>query len=375
MLILRRKSFYNSIITYLMALPNVLREEKTDNTPAYQQLVADAILRVHSGQLAAFRAVNRELIELYWDLGKLILERQEQHGWGKSVVELLSKDLQKQFPALDGLSARNLWRMRTFYASYYDDKLILPPAVAEIGWSHNYVILEKCKDPNERFFYVHQTKNYGWTKNVLIHQIENQSYQKAILSQQNFERTLPEDMHHQAILAVKDDYAFGFLELGDRHSEYQLEQAILNHIRKFLIEMGGDFCFIGNQFVVELEEKDYKIDLLLYHRGLQTLVAIDLKIDEFEPEHTGKMSFYLSVLDSRMRKAYEKPSIGIIICKSKNHTTVEFALRDTNKPIGVATYSITKSLPQELSAFFPSAEELIKRVEAVMAAVGQKNRS
>ena len=352
---------------------NLLKEQKTDNTPEYQQLVADATSRVRSGQLAAFRAVNRELIELYWDLGKLILERQEQHGWGKSVVELLSKDLQKQFPAITGVTTGNLWRMRAFYLAYKDNP-ILAPTVRELGWSHNFIIFEKCKDPNERFFYVHQTKNYGWTKNVLIHQIENQSYQKTILNQQNFDRTLPEDMQYQAILAVKDDYAFGFLELGDKHSEYQLEQAILNHIRQFLIEMGGDFCFIGNQFIIYFDEKDYKIDLLLYHRGLQTLVAIDLKIDEFEPEHTGKMSFYLSLLDARIRKANENPSIGIIICKSKSHTTVEFALRDTNKPIGVATYSITQSLPKELSAFFPSSEELVKRVEAVMAAVEQKRK-
>ena len=261
--------------------------------------------------------------------------------------------------------------MRTFYVAY-EDNSILPPAVAEIGWTHNYLILEKCKDPNERLFYIHQTKNCGWTKNVLIHQIENQSYQKVILNQQNFEQTLPESLKNQAILAIKDEYAFGFLELGDRHSEYQLEQAVINNVRKFLIEMGGDFCFIGNQFVVELEGKDYKIDLLLYHRGLQTLVAIDLKIGEFEPEHTGKMSFYLSLLDDRIRKPYENPSIGIIICKSKNYTTVEFALRDTLKPIGVATYSITDSLPKELSAFFPSSEELIARIEAVMTMAARK---
>ena len=355
-----------------MALTNdVQKEQKTETSPAYKQLVADATMRVQSGQLAAFRAVNKELIELYWDLGKMILERQQQHGWGKSVVELLAKDLQKTFPKLDGLSARNLWRMRTFYVTY-EDNSILPPAVAEIGWTHNYIILEKCKDPNERLFYVHQTKNCGWTKNVLIHQIENQSYQKVILNQQNFEHTLPEHLQSQAILAVKDEYAFGFLELGDKHSEYQLEQALINNVRKFLIEMGGDFCFIGNQFVVELNGKDYKIDLLLYHRGLQTLVAIDLKIGEFEPEHTGKMSFYLSLLDDRIRKPYENPSIGIIICKSKDHTTVEFALRDTHKPIGVATYSITQSLPKELSAFFPSSAELIERIETVMAAVVRK---
>jgi predicted nuclease of restriction endonuclease-like (RecB) superfamily len=341
-------------------------ETAQPTSPAYQALIADMTARVHLGQLAAFRAVNKELIDMYWDLGKMIVERQQQYAWGKSVVEMVAKDLRNTFPRMEGLSVRNLWRMRTFYLVYPE---FLPPPVAEIGWSHNYAILEKCKDPNERLFYMHQTKNHGWTKNVLIHQIENQSYQKTLISQQNFEAHLPEHLHDQAILAVKDDYAFGFLELGDKHSEYQLEQAILNNIRQFLIEMGGDFCFIANQFYLDLNGKDYKVDLLLYHRGLSSLVAIDLKIDEFEPEHTGKMSFYLSLLDNRVKKAHENPSIGIIICKNKDHTTVEFALKDVNKPIGVATYSITKSLPNELSAFFPSSEELVKRVEAVVKAV------
>jgi YhcG PDDEXK nuclease domain len=187
------------------------------------------------------------------------------------------------------------------------------------------------------------------------------------ITQDNLERAT-----QNRLFPKEDDYAFGFLELGDKHSEYQLEQAILNNIRQFLIEMGGDFCFIANQFVLDLNGKDYKVDLLLYHRGLQSLVAIDLKIGEFEPEHTGKMSFYLSLLDSKVKKTYENASIGIIICKNKDNTTVDFALRDVNKPIGVATYSLTKSLPKELSAFFPTSEELIKRVEAVIKAVSKK---
>lgn len=344
------------------------REQTAQPTsPAYQALVADMTARVHLGQLAAFRAVNKELIDMYWDLGKMIVERQQQYAWGKSVVEMVSKDLQKSFPRSSGFSAGNLWRMRAFYLNYADSEFLAPLA-REIGWTHNYLIFEKCKDPNERLFYMYQTKNHGWTKNVLIHQIDNQSYQKTLISQHNFEQHLPEHLQGQAILAVKDDYAFGFLELGDKHSEYQLEQAILYNIRQFLIEMGGDFCFIANQFYLDLNGKDYKVDLLLYHRGLSSLVAIDLKIDEFEPEHTGKMSFYLSLLDNRVKKPHENPSIGIIICKNKDHTTVEFALKDVNKPIGVATYSITKSLPNELSAFFPSSEELVKRVEAVVRA-------
>jgi predicted nuclease of restriction endonuclease-like (RecB) superfamily len=367
----------------------MIETTNTDNVKgeAYDQLVADAKARVQTGQLAAWRAVNKELISLYWDLGKLIVERQQQHGWGNSVVEMLAKDLQQAFPSMGGFSKTNLWRIRAFYQTYGQKQILpppvgefqlepksieMPPAVAEIGWSHNYVIIEKCKDPNERLFYIHQTRRYGWTKNVLIHQIENQTFEKTVISQQNFEETLPESLQSQAILAVKDDYAFGFLELGDQHSEYQLEQAILQNIRQFLVEMGGDFCFIANQYPLELNGKDYRVDLLLFHRGLRALVAIDLKINEFEPEHTGKMSFYLSLLDDRTKKPHENPSIGIIICKSKDFTTVEFALKDINKPIGVATYSITTTLPKELSAFFPSPEELIQRVEAVIDAVSKK---
>ena len=260
------------------------------NSPAYQQLVKDVTTRIKHGQLNAFRAVNKELIGLYWDLGKLIVNRQKEYRWGNSVVEMLAKDLQKAFPGISGFSKTNLWRIRAFYIAYGQNEF-LPPAVGEIGWSHNYVIIEKCKDPNERLFYIHQTKRFGWTKNVLIHQIESQRYEKTILSQQNFSQHLPEHLHEQAILAVKDEYAFDFLELGDQHSEYQLEQAILNNIRQFLIEMGEDFCFIANQYLLPLNGKGYKVDLLLYHRGLQSLIAIDLKIGEFEPEHTGEMRF------------------------------------------------------------------------------------
>jgi len=244
--------------------------------------------------------------------------------------------------------------------------------VREIGWSHNFIIFEKCKDETERLFYINQVRNFGWSKNVLIHKIELQTYQKIVLSQQNFDKTLPDNINKQAALAVKDEYTFDFLELADEHSEYELEQALINDIRKFLIEMGGDFSFIGNQFVIDLEGKDYKIDILLYHRGIQSLIAIDLKIDEFKPEYAGKMNFYLSLLNNKIKKSYENPSIGIIICKSKSRTTVDFDLQDVNKPIGVATYSLTKTLPNELKDFFPSNEELIKKIESFSNALQQK---
>ncbi len=340
-------------------------------TLAYRQLVTDAVNRVRQGQIKALKAVNQEQIQLYWDLGKMIVERQELYKWGKSVVENLATDLQKEFQGMMGMSSRNLWRMRSFYLTYCSNEF-LPPLVAEIGWTHNYIILERCKDETERLFYINQVRNFGWSKNVLIHKIELQTYQKIVLSQQNFDKTLPDNINKQAALAVKDEYIFDFLELADEHSEYELEQALINDIRKFLIEMGGDFSFIGNQFVIDLEGKDYKIDILLYHRGIQSLIAIDLKIDEFKPEYAGKMNFYLSLLNNKIKKPYENSSIGIIICKSKSRTTVDFALQDVNKPIGVATYSLTKTLPNKLKDFFPSNEELIKKIESFSNALQQK---
>ncbi len=336
----------------------------------YQQFVADVKQRIRQAQYQALKAVNKEQIQLNWELGKLIVERQQQHGWGKSIVDTLAQDLQAEFAGIAGLSSSNLWRMRAFYLSYHQNEN-LAPLVREISWSHNLAIFEKCKDDHERLFYIQQTRRNGWSKAVLIHQIESQSYQKTLISQQNFAQTLPESAQSHAVLALKDEYTFDFLNLADAHSEYELEQAILANIRKFLIEMGGDFTFIGNQYVVELDGTEYRIDLLLYHRELQSLIAIELKIDEFKPEHAGKMNFYLSLLNRKVRKAHEKPSIGIIICKSKSRTTVEFALQDINKPIGVATYTLSEQLPDNLSRFFPSPSAFVRRIETVSALLGR----
>jgi predicted nuclease of restriction endonuclease-like (RecB) superfamily len=244
--------------------------------------------------------------------------------------------------------------------------------VAEISWSHNLLILEKCKDEHERLFYIQQTRRNGWSKAVLIHQIESRAYQKVLVSQQNFEHTLPESQQAEATLALKDEYTFNFLNLSDPYSEYELEQVLITNVRKFLIEMGGEFSFVGSQYVIELDGVDYRIDLLLYHRELQALVAIELKIDEFKPEYAGKMNFYLTLLNRRVKKAHEKPSIGIIICKSKSRTTVEFALQDINKPIGVATYTLTSKLPDSLSAFFPDPDEFVRRIETVSTLLAQQ---
>ncbi len=330
----------------------------------YRNLLVEIKQRIQSAQYEALRAVNKELITLYWDIGQLIVIRQKGESWGKSIVEQLAKDLRAEFPGMSGFSVRNIWNMRSFYISYNQNQK-LQPLVAEIGWTHNLLIMEKCKDDLEREFYIRMTRKYGWTKNVLLHQIENQSYEKMLLNQSNFEATLPAAIHSQAKLAIKDEYTFPFLELGDKYSERQLEAAILAKVEPFIKEMGNMFAFIGSQYRIEAGNKEYFIDLLLYHRLLQCLVAIELKIGEFEPEHVGKMQFYLAVLDDQVRLSNEQPSIGIILCKTKDKTTVEYALKDATKPIGVATYRIFSSLPKALQGQLPDPSQVAKLLECL----------
>lgn len=254
--------------------------------------------------------------------------------------------------------------MRSFFVAY-NQKPNLQPLVAEIGWTHNIIVLERCKDDLEREFYLRMTKAYGWTKNVLIHQIDNQTYKKTLLGQTNFAQTLPPEISAQAKLAVKDEYTFDFLELGDEHSERQLETAILARVEPFLQQMGGAFSFLGSQYRLEVGNQEYFVDLLLYHRRLKSLVALELKIGEFLPEYVGKMQFYLAVLDDTVRLADENPAIGIILCRSKDRTIVEYALRESNKPIGVGTYRMVPTLPAELQGQLPSPEQIALLLEEI----------
>ncbi|HLC71664.1 MAG TPA: PDDEXK nuclease domain-containing protein [Candidatus Nanoarchaeia archaeon] len=328
----------------------------------YASFLQEIKKRISDAQYAALKSVNKELISLYWDLGKGIVEKQHKFGWGKGIVENLSKDLQIEFVGIKGFSPQNLWFMRQFYV-HYSEKVKLQPLVREISWVKNIIILSKCKDDLEREFYLKMTSKYGWTKNVLIHQIENKSYEKFLLNQTNFDITVPQKYRSQAKLAVKDEYTFDFLELGEEHSERELENALINKIKRFLNEMGGYFCFIGTQYRVEVDGEEYFIDLVLYHRKLRCLMAIELKIGKFKPEYAGKMQFYLSALDDTVRLEDENPSIGIIISKEKSRTTVEYALRDVKKPIGISTYKITPKLPKNLLKYLPSAEDITRRLK------------
>lgn len=311
------------------------------------------------------KQVNKTLLTLYWEIGKSIVEKQNQYGWGKSIVQTLSKDLQNEFPGVQGYSARNLWYMRNFYDQYKEDTK-LQPLVAEISWSHNMVIMEKCKEDLERQFYIQMTKKYGWTKNVLIHQIESKSYEKFLLNQTNFDEAVPERYKHQAKLAVKDEFSFEFLELAEEHSEKELEQALIKNIRSFLFELGSDFTFVGNQYRLNIGDEDFYIDILLYHRKLKSLIAIELKTGNFKPEYAGKMNFYLTVLDDTIKNESENPSIGIIICKGKNKTVVEYALRSTTSPIGVSNYKLTETLPKEYKNLLPTPQEIEDKLSGFM---------
>ena len=328
----------------------------------YAALLAEVKERVYSAQYEALKAVNRELVALYWDIGKLIAGRQEREGWGRSVVERLADDLQNEFPGVRGFSVQNLWYMRQFYLEYRGDEK-LQPLVGEISWSKNLIIMARSKDPLEREFYIRMTRKFGWSKNVLIHQIENQSYEKTLLGQTNFDKTLTADQRTQAKLAVRDEYTFDFIEMGEEHSERELERALIARIEDFLRAMGGLFAFVGSQFRLEVDDKEYFIDLLLYHRRLKCLVAIELKIGEFQPEFVGKMQFYLTALDRQVREEGENPSIGIILCKEKSRTVVEYALHDARKPIGVSTYRMVKRLPKELKGQLPSPAEISQLLE------------
>lgn len=338
--------------------------KKLSQNKEYTHLLESIKTRIRRAQYDALKAVNKEMIVLYWDIGKMIVERQKKEGWGKAVVETLAVDLQKEFPGVQGYSKDNLWRMRKFYIQYQDNQK-LAPMVQEIGWTHNIFIMERCGDDLEREFYLRMTRKYGWTKNVLIHQIDNKTYDKTLLNQTNFDKALPNKIKNQAKLAVKDEYTFDFLELGDEHSEIELERTLMNKINRFLIEMGGAFTFAGNQFRLEIDGNEFFIDILLYHRRLKCLVAVELKAGKFLPEYVGKMQFYLAALDSRVKEKNENPSIGIILCKDKNRTIVEYALRESKKPIGVAKYQIVTKLPSELKKELPAPEQIAKLMDDI----------
>ena len=318
--------------------------------------------KVRESQYAALKAVNIELINLYWEIGKSLTSINTKKSQ-LNLISSLSEELQNEFPGIKGFSISNLKYMVRFYNGYSGIER-LESLIREISWTKHIVILQKCEDNQEKEFYILATKKFGWTKNVLIHQIQSQAYERFLINQTSYDKTLPPEIKNQAKLAVKDEYIFDFLGIDDKHSEKELEIALIKNIRNFLIELGYQFAFVGNQFKIELADKEYFIDLLLYHRQLQCLVVIELKIGEFIPEYKGKMEFYLNILNDKFKLDNENDAIGIIICKEKNRTVVEYSLKSGNIPIGVASYKTTKELPKDYENLLPDKEEIIEKVNS-----------
>ncbi|UBF30484.1 PDDEXK nuclease domain-containing protein (plasmid) [Kovacikia minuta CCNUW1] len=314
--------------------------------------------RIRNAQVRAALAVNRELVLLYWQLGRDILTRQQQQGWGAKVISQVAKDLQKAFPDMKGFSRTNLLYMRAF-AEAYPDEPIVQQLAGQIPWFHNCILLDKVKNPEERLWYIQQTIQHGWSRSVLIQRVESGLYRRqgeAALT--NFNQTLPQPQSELAQQILRDPYNFDFLSLGNEAQERELEIALIRHIREFLLEMGVGFAFVGSQYPIQVSGKEYRLDLLFYHFRLHCFVVVDLKTVEFEPEFSGKMNFYVSAVDDLLRSPIDHPTIGIILCKTQDQTIVEYALRDVSKPIGISTYQLKHALPEPLKGNLPTIEEL-----------------
>lgn len=334
------------------------------NNQHYQQLLADIKQRIQEAQVKAVVAVNQELLLLYWEIGQLIVERQTKQGWGTKVVEQLASDLKKTFPNMKGFSRRNLFYMRKFANTYPNFEIVQVP-LAQISWYHNITLLQKCPDEKIRFWYAQQALENGWSRDVMVHQIEWKLHKRQGKAITNFSKNLPAPQSDMAKQTLKDPYILDFLNLRKDVLERELEDAIVKHITKFLLELGKGFAFVGRQYYLEVGGDEFFIDLLFYHLELRCYIAIDLKIGKFKPEYAGKMNFYLSVLDDTMKKEYDNPSIGLILCKSKNKVMAEYALKNINKPIGISEYELARAIPQDLQSQLPTIKDLEQELKDI----------
>ena len=339
-----------------------MKSKKPVLPEGYSEFLASLKRRVQEARLKATLSVNRELILLYWEIGQMILQRQKNEGWGAKVIERLALDLRKEFPEMKGFSPRNLLFMRSL-AEAFPDKTIVKQVVSQIPWGHLIRIIQMVKDPAERIWYIQQTTLHGWSRNVLVHQIESGLYHRKGKAITNFDKTLPSPQSDLAQETLKDPYIFDFLGLTEDIRERELEKELIARLRDFLLELGSGFAFVGSQVHLEVGGEDFYLDLLFYHLKLRCYIVIELKTGPFKPEYAGKMNFYLAAVDDLLRHPDDNPSIGIILCKSKNKVIVEYALKDTSRPIGVSAYRLTRTLPEELKATLPSVEDLEKELE------------
>lgn len=341
--------------------------QKKENIPVnlahsstYRKLITDLKDRIRSAQIKAAISVNTQLIELYWEIGQLITERQESSGWGDGIIEKIAQDLSREFETMKGFSPRNLYFIKQWYRFYAKQEEFVKQVVSQIPWGHNIVIIQKIKDTDKALWYAQKTIENGWSRNVLVFQIENRLYERQAETKkiENFKNSLPSPSSDLVRQTMKDPYVFDFLNLGDEAHEREIENALVDRITRFLLELGKGFAFVGKQYHLEVGGDDFYIDLLFYHLKLHCYVAIELKNTSFKPEYAGKLNFYLTALDEEVKTPEDNPSIGLILCKDRNGVVAEYALRDLNKPIGVSRYELAGSLPEELKTSLPTLEEV-----------------
>lgn len=375
-------------------------------SPEYRRFIQDLKQRIMSARISAARAVNRDIIFLYWDIGQGIVEKQRVLGWGDSVVEMVAADLRRAFPGVKGFSSDSVWRMRQFYLEYANPEFLeqavpeiqrgkktsleqvvpeIEPAttpaeghqilsqlvrewLVPVPWGHHIDILKKVKIPTARLWYLRATAQFGWSRNVLLNQIKAGAFERAVKEKKshNFTLVLPEHFAEQADEMLKSSYNLEFLGLRRAVKERKLEDRLISRLQAFILELGYGFCFVGRQHRLAVGKKEYFIDLLFYHRFLKALIAFELKVGPFEPEFAGKMDFYLNVLNDKERGPDDRPSIGIILCAEKDDVEVEYALRTKTNPIGVAAYHLQTKLPDTLKGKLPSAKQLAEVVRAEM---------
>lgn len=329
--------------------------------------------QIQDSQTAAVTLANTELIRLYWKIGKIIVEKQEQSGWGSNYIEKLAQDIQKAFPSLEGFSRSNVFRMRAFYLKYSKvapsvrqaDEMENLGILGKIPWSHNIVLMEKLDNIEDRLWYAHKAIENGWSRDVLTMWIKSNLHSREGKAITNFKKNLPAFQSDLANQSLKDPYLFDFLTLRANHSEKEIERGLVSHIRKFLMELGSGFAFVGQQYPLSIGGKTYYIDLLLYNFKLRRFFVVEIKARAFDPRDTGQTNFYLSAVDDLLKHAEDEPTIGLILCKIKDDITAEYALRNLNNPIGVAEYEIklVETLPKELKSSLPTIQEIEAELE------------
>ena len=327
----------------------------------YKNWIADLKTKVKQAQLKAVITVNQQLLMFYWELGTDIVEKQKNTTWGEGFLKQLSRDLMVEFPDMKGFSLRNLKYIRQWFLFWSNDNAIGQQPVAQftqIPWGHNLVIIAKCKSIDESIYYVNNTSTYGWSRSVLTHQIESKLWQREGKALTNFTHSLPSSQSDLALQTLKDPYIFDFLRLTKGYDERDLEQGLIEHITQFLLELGAGFAYIGRQVPLQVGQREFLIDLLFYHTRLHCYLVVELKNVDFEPEHVGKLNFYIKAVDAQLRREGDEPTIGLLLCKSHDKLVVEYALSDVHKPIGVSEYQITRSLPEELKSSLPTIEEI-----------------